>query len=181
MQVVSFYYYYCCVVVIVIILIIIIIIIIMCLLNLSQCNDIVGSSNLLDLIFSNLNDLDITLVDPGLIKPDNYHPPMIINICLPFGTCIQNVVYSFCKFSSGDYALLYDTLSNFDWSGVYGTTSVAPLNAAVQEAMDQAIPRGTIISNSKFAHSYSTTLKYHIRKKNYFYRRFKKRIPTLST
>jgi hypothetical protein len=43
-----------------------------CLLNLNQRIDIVGSSNLFDLIFSNLSDLRITPVDPGLIKPD-YH------------------------------------------------------------------------------------------------------------
>jgi hypothetical protein len=77
-----------------------------CLPNLNQRIDTVGSSNLLDLIFSNLSDLRITPVDPGLIKPDNYHPPLIINIYLPFSTCIQNYIYSYRKFSSGYYALL---------------------------------------------------------------------------
>jgi hypothetical protein len=48
-----------------------------------------GSSNLLDLIFSNLSDLHIISVDPGCVKPDNYHHPLIINIYLPFATCIQ--------------------------------------------------------------------------------------------
>jgi hypothetical protein len=85
-----------------------------CLLNLNQCIDNVGSPNLLDLIFSNLSDLRITPVNPGLIKPDNYHPPLIINIYLPFTTSIQNYVYSYRKFSSGDYALLYNILSTFD-------------------------------------------------------------------
>jgi hypothetical protein len=42
-----------------------------CLLNLSQCIDIVSSSNLFDLIFSNLSDLHFTPVNPGLIKPVN--------------------------------------------------------------------------------------------------------------
>jgi hypothetical protein len=64
-----------------------------CLLNLNQCTDNVGSSNLLDLIFSNLNDLCIIPVDSVLIKADNYHPPLIINIYLPFAICIQNYVY----------------------------------------------------------------------------------------
>jgi hypothetical protein len=58
------------------------------LLNRNQFIDTVGSSNLLDLIFSNLSDLDITPVDPGLIKPDNFHPPLIINIYLSFATCM---------------------------------------------------------------------------------------------
>jgi hypothetical protein len=46
----------------------------MCLLTLSQCIDTVGSSNLLDLIFSNMSDLCISRVHPELVKPDNYHP-----------------------------------------------------------------------------------------------------------
>jgi hypothetical protein len=45
-----------------------------CLLNLSQRTNTVGSSNLLDLIISNLSESCITLVDPGLVKPDNYQP-----------------------------------------------------------------------------------------------------------
>jgi hypothetical protein len=68
------------------------------LLNLTQSIDTVGSSNLLDLISSNLSNLSITPVDPGLVKPDNYQ---IINIHLPFVTCIQNDIYSYGKFSSG--------------------------------------------------------------------------------
>jgi hypothetical protein len=143
-----------------------------CLLNLNQCIATVGSSNRLDLIFSNLSNLCITPVDPGLIMPDNYHPSLITNIYLPFATCIQNYVYSYRKFSSGDYALLYNILSTFVRSGVYGTTSVdsavACLNAAVQDAMEHEIPCGVINANSKFPHWYSSTLKYYIRKKNYF-------------
>jgi hypothetical protein len=46
-----------------------------CLLNLSQGIYTVGSGNVLDLILSNFSDLCtcITPVDPGLVKPDNYH------------------------------------------------------------------------------------------------------------
>jgi hypothetical protein len=61
---------------------------------------------------------------------------------------------------------------------VYDTTSVdaavASLNAVVQDAMEQAIPRGIIKSKSEFPHWYSGSLRYYIKKKNYFYRRFKK-------
>jgi hypothetical protein len=75
--------------------------------------------------------------------------------------------------------LLYKNLSTFDWSCVYGTTpvdsAVACLNAAVEDAMEQAIPRGVINSNSKFPHWYSLSLRYYITKKNYFYRCFKKK------
>jgi hypothetical protein len=136
-----------------------------CLLNFNQCIDTVGSSNLHDLIFSNISDISITPVDPGLIKSDNYHPPMIINFCLSPATSTQNYIHSYRKFSSGDYALLYNILSTCDWSCVYGTTSVdsavACLNAAVEDAMEHAIFRGIIKSNSKFSHWYSSSLKYY--------------------
>jgi hypothetical protein len=150
-----------------------------CLLNLNQCIDSAGSSNLLDLILSNLSDLSVAPVDPGLIKPDNYHPHLITNICLPIATCVQNYVYSYRKFSSGDYALLYNTLSTYDWSCVYDTTyvdsAVTCLNAAVEDATEQAIPCGILNSNSKFQQWYSSSLKYYISKKNYFYRRLEKK------
>jgi hypothetical protein len=44
----------------------------------------------------------------------------------------------------------------------------------VQDAMEQAIPRG-YIKKSKFPHWFSRYLRYYIMKKNYFYRRFKKK------
>jgi hypothetical protein len=40
-----------------------------CLLNLHQCIDAVGSSNLLDLIFSNFSDIGITFLDSGYLSP----------------------------------------------------------------------------------------------------------------
>jgi hypothetical protein len=79
-----------------------------------------------------------------------------------------------------DYALLYNKLSTFDWSCAYGTTSVdsavACLNDVVLDAIEQEIPRGIINSASKFPHWYSIQLRHYIRKKNYFYIRFKKEI-----
>jgi hypothetical protein len=61
---------------------------------------------------------------------------------------------------------------------VYDTNSVdaavASLNAVVQDAMEQAIPRG-YSKKSKFPHWFSNSLRYYITKKNYFYRRFKKK------
>jgi hypothetical protein len=51
---------------------------------------------------------------------------------------------------------------------VYGTTTVdsavACLNAAVQDAMEHAIPRGIINSYSKLAHWYYSSIKYYIKK-----------------
>jgi hypothetical protein len=151
----------------------------MCLLNLNQCIVTDHTSNLLDLIFSNLSDLDITPVDPGLIKPDNYHSPLIINVSLPLSNCSQSVVSSYHKFSSGNYALLYHILSTTDWSCVYGTSSVDSaitcLNAVVQDALECAIPRSVINSHLKFPHWYSTSQRTYIKKKNYYCGRLKKK------
>jgi hypothetical protein len=102
---------------------------------------------------------------------------MVIDITLPLASHTQDSESSYRKYTSDDYALLYNILSNYDWSCVYGASSVdsavASLSAAVQDAMDQAVPRG-YVAKSKFPHWFSSSLKYCIRKKNYFYRRFKK-------
>jgi hypothetical protein len=62
--------------------------------NIIQCIDTIGSNNLIDLIFPSLRDLCIAPVDTGLVTSGNYNAPLIINIYLPFATCIQNYVYS---------------------------------------------------------------------------------------
>jgi hypothetical protein len=61
-----------------------------CLLNQQQCIDAVGSKNLLDLVFANFKDYDITFPNSGIIKPDSYNPPIVIGISLPFGNSTQN-------------------------------------------------------------------------------------------
>jgi hypothetical protein len=89
-----------------------------------------------------------------------------------------NSQFSYRIFAAGDYTLLYYLLSTYDWSSVYETSdvdiAVASLNAAVNDAMERAIPRG-YSCKSKFPHWFSHTLRYYIAKKNYFHRRFKKK------
>jgi hypothetical protein len=69
------------------------------------------------------------------ISGNRINSPPIINISLPFATCVHNYVYSYHKFVSGDYTLLYNILSACVWSCAYGTTSVdaavASLNAVL--------------------------------------------------
>jgi hypothetical protein len=97
------------------------------------------------LVFTNFSDLRITFADSGIVKPDAYHPPLIIDILFPTATTARNCEYSYYKFASGDYTRLYNILSTHDWSSVYNSTSVddavASLTSAVQDVMEQAIPR----------------------------------------
>jgi hypothetical protein len=94
--------------------------------------------------------------------------PLIIIIIIAI--CSQNYRYSYRKFSSSDYALLYYTLLNYDWSHVYCTTSVdsavARLNAVVEDAMEHAILLGIMNTHSKFPRWYSSSLRYYIKRKN---------------
>ncbi|PNF31813.1 hypothetical protein B7P43_G09329, partial [Cryptotermes secundus] len=149
-----------------------------CLLGLRQYAVAVDNHNLLDLVFSNLTDLKPGPSYSDLVKPDPYHPPLIIDVHLPHITYNPDYKFSHRKFAAGNYTLLYNTLSACDWSGVYRATSaddaVASLNATVQAAMEEAIPRCPT-RKSKFPFWYSSSLRYYIGKKNYFHRRFKKK------
>jgi hypothetical protein len=142
-----------------------------CLLDLRQCIDTVGSSSLLDLAFANFSELHINLIDSGIIKPDAYLRPFVVDIFLPFDTSTHNCEYSYRKFASGDYTLLYNILSIYDWPLMYNITSVddavTSLSAVVLNAMNQAIPRG-FIRKSKFPHWFLSALRYYIWKKYYF-------------
>jgi hypothetical protein len=75
---------------------------------LSQCIETVSSSTLLGSIFANFSGLYITSVDSGVVKPGNYHPTLVIDIYFSFFSYIQNYKYSYRKFASGDYTLLYN-------------------------------------------------------------------------
>jgi hypothetical protein len=68
-------------------------------------------------------------------------------------------------YTSGDYSLLYNFLSSYDWSCVYREASVdsavTQLNAAVSEAMHLAVPY-KCIRKSKYLCWFSNTLTYYI-------------------
>jgi hypothetical protein len=149
-----------------------------CLLDLRKRIDAVGSSCLLDLAFTNFCEIRINFIDAGIIKPDAYHPPFVIGVFLPFDANTSNCEYSYRKFASGDYTLLYNILSTYDWFFMYSITSVddavTSLNAVVLNATDQAISRG-FIRKSKFPHWFSSALRCYIWKKDYYYKRFKKK------
>jgi hypothetical protein len=63
---------------------------------------------------------------------------------------------------------MYNILPTYEWSGVYGTTSVdgavTTLSAVVQDNMRQAIPSGSV-TKSEFPNLFASSLRYYIRKK----------------
>jgi hypothetical protein len=100
---------------------------------LSQYNLTVQSKNLLDLVFSNYTDIAVSNSYIDLVKPDTFHPSLVIDlsIFLPSFALSQRYYHNYAY---GDYALLYNFLSCYDWSCVYREssvdTAVTQLNAA---------------------------------------------------
>jgi hypothetical protein len=96
---------------------------------------------------------------------------------MPVRRCKQNFNISYKSFSAGDYAVLYNVMSTYDWFSVYNETSADAafdrLNIAVTRAIDLAVPSGYIKKHT-YPAWFSGKLKVNIKKKNYFYRRYKK-------
>ncbi|PNF41595.1 hypothetical protein B7P43_G11563 [Cryptotermes secundus] len=149
-----------------------------CFLGLWQCVEAVDIINMFDPVFANFTQLKYVAADSGLVAPDIYHPPLNIDVLLPNVNSNLNCEFSYQNFAAGNYALLYNILSTYDWSSVYETSSVdvavASLSVALRSAMEQVIPCGYRYK-SKYPHWFSYTLRYYITKKNCFHRRFKKK------
>jgi hypothetical protein len=136
------------------------------LLGLSQHNYSRNNGNLLDLIFSNITDFSINFDVQSLVHPDVYHPPFVTELQLP--TRRSNM---FSSISPGDYLMLHNTLSTYDWSPFYNETSVDAavdgLTVAVTHAIAKSVPTGRT-NRCKFPVWFSIELKSYIREKNYF-------------
>jgi ribosomal protein L24E len=98
---------------------------------------------------------------------------MVIDIGLRIYKNTHNFEHSYRKFADANYNKLHNKLSNYDWSKVYNNKSVDDavdsLNATVHY-----IPLGSI-RKTKYPSWFSATLRYFIRKKNYYHKRFKKK------
>jgi hypothetical protein len=130
----------------------------------------------LDLVLTNFDRVGTFFADEGVVKPDAYHPSIVIEILLDLHNS-TSCAHSYRKYASGDYSLLFSFLFNYDWSCVYSNNTVEAavdsFTNVIPQAMDLALPQG-LSKNSRFPHWFSRTLIYYIRKKNYFYRRYKK-------
>jgi hypothetical protein len=111
-----------------------------CFLGLNQ-HDTVPNGSLLDLVFTNMNDLSVSISDFSMVSLDKYHPPLLLDFQLM-------LAYSYLLsmphlYGQGDYLLLYNTLLDSDWSCVHNENSlnsaILNLTAIVFEAINHAI------------------------------------------
>jgi hypothetical protein len=82
-----------------------------CLLGLRQLVEAADNLFLLDLVFNNFLDLTSAPADFGLIKPETYHPPLILRTYLQHFPNSPTSTPPYRNYSDRDYTLLYSTLS----------------------------------------------------------------------
>jgi hypothetical protein len=78
-----------------------------CLLGLRQLIESADRRNLLDLVFANFPDLMPIPADSGLVKPDVYHPPLIILIHFQHLPKNPTCTMWYRNFSTGNYTLQF--------------------------------------------------------------------------
>jgi hypothetical protein len=144
----------------------------LCFLGLNEHNNCVPNSALLDLVFTNISKLSVSISYYPLVAPDNYHPPLVLAFKLIFHSQYTMLVPR-RNYEKGDYLLLCDTLLNSDWSCVLNENSVDSavnnLMATVSEVFDLAIPF-VKPNNSTYPHWSYKLLKYYIKKEISFLR-----------
>jgi hypothetical protein len=145
-----------------------------CYLGLNQQNHPVNGLDLLDLVFSNFVDISFDYVDHGLVHPDPFHTPFIIDCTIPLRRNNRNFNTPHKIYSVGDYVLLYNTLLTYDWSALYNETSVdASVDRLNAKAINLAAHSGCVTKH-KYPIWFSGRVRSYIKKKNYFYIRYKK-------
>jgi hypothetical protein len=71
-----------------------------CLFDLRQRIDAIGSSSLLDLAFTNFNELNINFFDSGIIKPDAYHLLLLFT-----SSCTLTLVHAIMNIPTANFHL----------------------------------------------------------------------------
>jgi hypothetical protein len=149
-------------------------------LGLSQHNNLALGAPL-DLVFTNINDFCVPVSDYTMVAPDNYHHPLHVDLKL---TVDYQPTFSTPRhsYNQGDYVLLYNTLSNCDWSNVldenYVDFVVYNFIVGVFEVINEAIPPvQPRPSNSPYW--FSKSLIYYIKNKISFkkYKKIEFRLP----
>jgi hypothetical protein len=111
-----------------------------------------------------------------IIIIDKYHPPLLLDFKLSFDCC-RISLSPHRSYAQGDYQLLYNVLHYSDWSCVLNVNSVDSavynLTATVRKAISRAISY-VRSKNPAFPHWFSNSLKLYIKKKNQYFRTYKK-------
>ena len=128
--------------------------------NLTQCNVIVNhKQKFLDPIFTNMNVESVTECMYHLVSKDPYHPALCMSLNLQqicdseTETVTKTYKYDYAK---GDYFLLYNLLSNTDWSDIYNTNNVNEsldrFYNLIYHCINQAVPQkqGKLSNKGKF-------------------------------
>jgi hypothetical protein len=127
----------------------------------------ISNSALLDLVFTNINDICVSLSNYPVVSPDNYHPPLNIDFKLTLDSQLTFLIPR-RNYGQVDYLLLYNTLSNYNWSCVFNESSIDSavhnFTASVSEAINEIIPF-VKPKNSSFPHWFLKSLIYYIKKK----------------
>jgi hypothetical protein len=137
-----------------------------CFLDLNQPNNYISSSALLDLVFTIINDLCVSISNYPVAAPDNYHPPLNLDFKLTFDSQLTFLIPR-RNYGQGDYLLLYKTLCNYAWSCVLNENSVdsavynftASVSETINETISMVKPK-----NSSFPDWFSKSLIYYFKK-----------------
>jgi hypothetical protein len=91
-------------------------------LGLNQRNYPDDGSNLLDFVFSsNFADLSVDHAEYGL---NLIISVLFLSLIVQYQLDVLDCFISYKRFSAGNYAVLYNALSNYDWSSLYKEISV---------------------------------------------------------
>ena len=137
--------------------------------NLQQINSITNNyGRMLDLILcsNNIEHFVTSHCQAALVKEDLYHPALEVTICSKkeksFVKFKKNTNTSFYNFKKANFPMLYESISNIDWSFLTGITDVNLACIAfynkIYNVCDQYVPIGRYGKNT-FPNWYSAELK----------------------
>jgi hypothetical protein len=129
---------------------------------------------LLDFVFSNFADLSVDHAEYGPVQHDHFHPPFVTDGVIPVRHHKQNFNISYERYSAKDYVVLYNALSTYIWSSLYNETSVDAAVNRLNVAVTQAMISLFLLDTLQCIHILIGFQENYIKKKNYFYRRYKK-------
>jgi hypothetical protein len=148
--------------------------------NLSLKNKVLNVlGKTLDLVLSNINDLDVKQESNPLVKIDVYHPALLIESKMLVGgyDCDREGLSPMYDFARADFLSLYYDIANCDWTDLLKTSNI---NIAVNVFYDKLFSILNLhvplrkCPSKKHPPWFSYELKIMLKKKNKLRKRFKK-------